>query len=275
MPASQKSILCFRPVALAMVAMVLAMAGCVQPNGEELSETELPSFRSGEDYLRQGRHDQALSAFLKVVDTTSIAPESHLYLGQLYLEHTKDPVLAIYHFREYLKFKPTSRQAPMVHELINTAKKEFARTFPADMFNAELERMDMLAVIEQKDAEILSLKKELARLQASQNSLNRRLQEVQSRTPSYPATEPPPVTQQERRVQPLPRSNLLGGQPTTQAPAAGSTRYHTVQPGENLAIISRKFYGTSSRFMDIFEANKDKLPNPNTITEGQRLVIPD
>ncbi|MCH6546705.1 MAG: tetratricopeptide repeat protein [Deltaproteobacteria bacterium] len=107
-------------------------------------------FKNGEDYLRQGRHYQALSSFLKVVDSTPIAPESHLYLGQLYLERTKDPVLAIYHFREYLKYSPASRQAPMVRELINTAKKEFARTFPANLFDAQLERMDMLDVIEQK-----------------------------------------------------------------------------------------------------------------------------
>ena len=251
------------------------MTGCVQPNGEELTESELPSFRNGEDYLRQGRHDQALSAFLKVVDTTPIAPESHLYLGQLYLEHTKDPVLAIYHFGQYLKFNPSSRQAPMVRELINTAKKEFARTFPADLFNAELERMDMLAVIEKKDAEILALKKELARIQAEQNSLNRRLQEMQMRAPSYTAPEAPVVTQQQRRVEPLPRSNLLGGQTTAQTATPGGTRIYEVKPGDNLAKISREFFGTPSRAVDIFEANRDKLPNLNTISVGQKLVIPE
>ncbi|MDA9763992.1 LysM peptidoglycan-binding domain-containing protein [Opitutales bacterium] len=275
MPAFLKLILKFRPVSEILVASLIVMAGCVQPKGEELSEREISSFRTGESYLSQGRHDQALSAFLKVVEMTPIAPESHLYLGQLYLEHTKDPVLAIYHFGQYLKFNPTSRQAPMVRELINTAKKEFARTFPADLFNAELERMDMLAVIEQKDAEILSLKKELARLQAEQNSLNLRLQEMQSRTPSYTAPEAPVVTQQQRRVQPLPRSNLLGGQTNAPATASGSERIHVVKPGDNLGIISREYYGDSSRIFDIYEANRDIIPNVNTISEGQRLKIPD
>lgn len=275
MPAFLKLILKFRPVSGILVASLVVMSGCVQPKGEELSEQDISSFRTGESYLSQGRHDQALAAFLKVVETTPIAPESHLYLGQLYLEHTKDPVLAIYHFGQYLKFNPTSRQAPMVRELINTAKKEFARTFPADLFNAELERMDMLAVIEQKDAEILSLKKELARLQAEQNSLNLRLQEMQSRAPSYTAPEAPVVTQQQRRVQPLPRSNLLGGQTTAQTTAPANVRIHVVQPGDNLGIISRKYYGDSSRVVDIFEANRDIIPNVNTISEGQRLKLPD
>lgn len=260
---------------MTVVASVLLLSGCVQPSSDELTEEELPSFRNGEDYLRQGRHDQAMSSFLKVVDTVSIAPESHLFLGQLYLEHTKDPVLAIYHFGEYLKYKPTSRQAPMVRELINTAKKEFARTFPADLFNAELERMDMLAVIEQKDAEILSLKKELARLQGEHNTLTGRMQEMQSRAPSYPEPETPVVTQQRPRVQPLPRSNLLGGGNSQVQTPQAALRVHIVQPGENLAIISRQYFGDSSRIVDIFEANRDVIPNVNTITEGQRLKIPE
>ncbi|MCB1120061.1 MAG: LysM peptidoglycan-binding domain-containing protein [Verrucomicrobiae bacterium] len=244
----------------------------MQQQGPEVAETDLPSFRNGEDYLRQGRHDQALSAFLKVTETVTVAPESHLYLGQLYLEHVKDPILAIYHFKEYLKYKPTSRQAPMVRELIDTAKKEFARTFPANLFDAELERMDMLDVIEQKDAEILSLKKELARLQAESNSLSARLQEVQARTPSYTPPEPPVVTQQ-RRVQPLPRNNLLGGNQTTPPPVT-QERIYTVQPGDTITTISRKVYGSAERSMEIFEANRDLMPNPNTLKVGWKLKIP-
>ena len=260
----------FRPILFGLVALVLTLPGCVQPTGDEVLETDLTSFRNGEDYLRQGRHDQALASFLKVIETTPIAPESHLYLGQLYLQHTKDPVLGIYHFREYLKYQPTSRQAPMVRELINTAKKEFARTFPANLFDAELERMDMLDVIEQKDAEILALKKELARLKAENNTLNIRLHEAQSRTPSYTAPESPVVTQQ-RRVQPLPRSNLLG-EPDPAVPER--TSVYTVVKGDNLVIISRKVYGTPNRFREIFEANRDVMPNMNTIVVGQKLKIP-
>ena len=276
MPNYLKKVLCIRPIWSALIASVFVIAGCVQPQGDEVTETDLPSFKNGKDYLRQGRHDQAISAFLKVIDTTPIAPESHLDLGQLYLEHTKDPILAIYHFQEYLKYKPTSRQAPMVRELVNTAKKEFARTFPADLFNAELERMDMLAVIEQKDAEILTLKKELARLQAEHNSLSRRLQEMQARTPSYAAPEAAPVTQQQRRVEPLPRSNLLGEQPPGQPSVPENVKIHIVQPGESLAKISRQHYGDASgaMIMKIFNANRDILPNPSTISVGQRLKIP-
>lgn len=52
------------------------------------------------------------------------------------------------------------------------------------------------------------------------------------------------------------------------------SRTYVVQVGDTLGTISRMFYGTSSRYMDIYEANRDQLSSPNSITVGQTLVIP-
>ncbi|QYO67299.1 LysM peptidoglycan-binding domain-containing protein [Leptolyngbya sp. 7M] len=54
----------------------------------------------------------------------------------------------------------------------------------------------------------------------------------------------------------------------------GSGRTYVVQPGDTLGIISRKVYGTSARYMEIYNANRDKLASPNSVTAGQVLVIP-
>ena len=54
----------------------------------------------------------------------------------------------------------------------------------------------------------------------------------------------------------------------------GERRTYVVQPGDTLGGISRKLYGTSSRYMDIYNANRDKLASPNSVSVGQRLVIP-
>lgn len=56
------------------------------------------------------------------------------------------------------------------------------------------------------------------------------------------------------------------------APVGGRT--YVVRPGDTLGRISIKFYGTSSRYMDIYNANRDKLSSPNSVTVGQVLVIP-
>ena len=62
------------------------------------------------------------------------------------------------------------------------------------------------------------------------------------------------------------------------AAAASSTtpasRTYTVQPGDNLSKISRQFYGDPNRYMKIFEANKDKLSDPDKIKPGMDLLIP-
>jgi nucleoid-associated protein YgaU len=55
--------------------------------------------------------------------------------------------------------------------------------------------------------------------------------------------------------------------------AAGTQKY-TVQKGETLQKISRKFYGTSRKWYDIYKANKDKLKGPDKIYPGQVIDIP-
>lgn len=59
----------------------------------------------------------------------------------------------------------------------------------------------------------------------------------------------------------------------TSAGAAGQQTY-TVQSGDSLSKISQQFYGTAQKYMKIFEANRDKLQDPDKIKPGQQLVIP-
>lgn len=60
---------------------------------------------------------------------------------------------------------------------------------------------------------------------------------------------------------------------------AGSTgaygpRTHTVVAGDTLSHIAQRFYGKASRWPAIFEANRDKLSDPDKIFPGQVLRIP-
>jgi len=60
-----------------------------------------------------------------------------------------------------------------------------------------------------------------------------------------------------------------GGASSTAAP-----RTYTVQPGDNLSKISKHFYGDANKYMKIFEANRDKLSDPDAIKPGTDLLIP-
>jgi nucleoid-associated protein YgaU len=57
------------------------------------------------------------------------------------------------------------------------------------------------------------------------------------------------------------------------APAAGQRTY-TVQAGDSLSKISQHFYGNANQYMKIFEANKDKLADPDKVRAGMELNIP-
>ena len=58
------------------------------------------------------------------------------------------------------------------------------------------------------------------------------------------------------------------------AASAGGKRTYTVAPGDSLSKISQHFYGDGNQYMKIFEANRDKLSDPNKIRPGTTLVIP-
>lgn len=58
------------------------------------------------------------------------------------------------------------------------------------------------------------------------------------------------------------------------APSGGPRQTYTVQAGDSLSRIAKQFYGNADEYMRIFDANKDKLNDPNRIQIGQELVIP-
>ena len=53
-----------------------------------------------------------------------------------------------------------------------------------------------------------------------------------------------------------------------------AAQWHEVKRGETLSKIAEQYYGDSSLYPKIFEANRDILDNPNLIKIGQKLRIP-
>jgi nucleoid-associated protein YgaU len=49
---------------------------------------------------------------------------------------------------------------------------------------------------------------------------------------------------------------------------------HTVASGDTLSKLAKTYLGEAGRYMEIFNANKDTLSNPDVIKVGQKLNIP-
>jgi nucleoid-associated protein YgaU len=87
--------------------------------------------------------------------------------------------------------------------------------------------------------------------------------------PSCPATTPLASSATEEPAM------MQEAQPMVQAEEANATfEKYTVAKNDTLQKISMKFYGTTKRWMKIYEANKDVLRGPDKLYPGQVLNIP-
>jgi nucleoid-associated protein YgaU len=60
-----------------------------------------------------------------------------------------------------------------------------------------------------------------------------------------------------------------------EAPAPDAdAKIHVVADGENLSAISKLYYGTANRWMEIYAANRDVMKNENHLAPGMKLRIP-
>lgn len=79
-------------------------------------------------------------------------------------------------------------------------------------------------------------------------------------------------TAEEQKKAEEEKQKAEAAKPTTANVAAGTT--DTIKPGTNLYRMSRKHYGSDKFWVYIYEENKAKYPNPNTIPVGAVLHIP-
>ncbi|SDS11872.1 LysM peptidoglycan-binding domain-containing protein [Opitutus sp. GAS368] len=273
----------------------LWLAGCSDSDRvRTATEIDEPGYREGQALLKSGRRQEALSAFLKVVDLRGDdAPESHLEIGLLYAQHINDPLSAIYHFRKYLALRPNSPQAPLVRQRIDAATREFARTLPAQPLENQLQRVDLVATLDKLKQENEALKQELADVKAGRNAVAasdfdgpaapakagpaappslsfnvETIPTVRTRPVAPPATVRPPA--------PTPARPTVAAQtpvPTASKPTAAG-RTHTVQKGDTLSKISQQYYGNRTRVKDLYAANRGVMKSETDLKIGVVLKIP-
>jgi nucleoid-associated protein YgaU len=71
-----------------------------------------------------------------------------------------------------------------------------------------------------------------------------------------------------------PQASAASAIPGPAPTGASAARTHTVQRGDTLSAIAKKYYGNANAYTKIFEANKNILKDPDHIYPGQVLTIP-
>lgn len=287
---------------LLALSVLLGTTACERNTGPAFgAETDDPNYRRGQQFVKQGRKQEALAAYLKVIEQRGeSAPESHLDAGLIYMNDIKDYIAAIYHFRKFLELQPNAVQAQNVRGLVDSAKREFARTLPGSPLENQAPRLGMIDEVDRLQREVEQLRAELT---AARNGvpapLNRLLVPTDAASAPAPATAEPPmnpivigdaggVTDEAESpitLAPLPARTMtsveqtpavqttVAAQPAAPA-AAKNVRRHTVVKGDTLFSLAQRYYSNRSKWRDIYEANRDQLPSENALRLGMELKIP-
>jgi LysM repeat protein len=291
-----------RLFSLFALAALLFVSGCERSDVSPFTvEGDEPGYRRGKDLIKQGRNQEALMEFQKVIEKRGLnnAPESHLEVGLLYQYHIKDPISAIYHYQKFRELKPNSQQADLVRQRIDAAKRDFARSLPAQPLD-QLDRLDSEDREKRLQRENDKLKADLAAARANRpapaaeaevpatapepvSPVVRAADETEA-APVAVAPPRPSATQPSRptgntATRPPASTTATTRPPTTTAPtptrpATGTYRRHMIGKGDTLYSLAQKYYGNRSRWKDIYAANRDVMKNEGDLRIGMELKIP-
>jgi len=76
-------------------------------------------------------------------------------------------------------------------------------------------------------------------------------------------------------AEPAPAEGPVAAEPTPEPAPAAAPVTVTVQPGFTLWGIAQERYGDGVMYVQVFEANRDKIKDPNLIYPGQVFAVPD
>jgi tetratricopeptide (TPR) repeat protein len=282
-------------LAAAAILALAAMPGCGGENPSLSSEMDDSYYRDAQQLEREGRWDEALADYLKVIDRRGdAAPDSNLDAGLIYLHHRQNPIFAIYHFSKYLELEPNSKKATMVLGMIDSAKREFARTLPGQPLESVAEHMgyeEQVALLQHENDE---LRAENAALRAGVSMPVTHSSSLDlGSIPTVHTAEEAPVQPAAAGDSPISLAPVAAAadtgapsavteapeeSPSAQAPKptpAAGIRHHVVVKGDTLFSLSLRYYGNRSKWRDIFAANRSVLPTENSpLKIGVDLRIP-
>lgn len=216
----------------------------------------------------------AKEKFLQVIDERNgNAPFSHRQVALICLKE-ENALSAIYHLERYIQLGRNSKDRAISKEELDDAASKIAdaeRIFLKKVAGRLLDpsqlqqpnRVDL-------DEKIRSLRFENDQLKITNAALDRRIAELE-RTLKVQSGANQPTNPNLPKGDTVPAWALT---PATPPPPPKPPKTYTVVKGDTLSEISRKVYGVGTRYNEIYNANRDKIPNDKRLKIGVVLTIP-
>ncbi len=186
----------------------------------------------------QGSYAEAINLYEAALDGTAGSADVHYKLALIYDDKMNDPLNALHHFKRFLTLEPTGKRAQEVKGFM---------------------KRDELTLLTNLSGDSMVPRAELVRLNNENLTLRKQVSERWA---------------QEKAANAANKTARAKGPPNKKIKRTGKERSYTVQRGDTLASISRKFYKSSARWQRILNANSDQLTKPGDLKPGQILVIP-
>ncbi len=217
-----------------------------------------PLIIRGDARKRAGDIAGAIELYQQALERKPQLALAHLKLGVEYDEAQNDYLRAIYHYSRYLELRPRAQKNELVEELVRQAHISYLTSLPNPPPGA-LERIAMLERENQRlKRQVEELSEQVRTTRGAPSTLSH------AAGPATPATPAPsrPTMSDAPAVRPQP------------AAAQPAMTIYRVERGDTLSRIAAKKYNDSTAWHKIYEANRDILPTPNSLREGQTLKIP-
>ena len=201
---------------------------------EAFQDNAVLAKEKAEKKFNEGDFHAAIGLYEAALSGGEKSAELHYRMALIYDDKLKQPVSAIHHFQRYLDLMPNGAHAKEASKFI----KEDELKLITSLTNG--------AMLSQEDA---------AHLKNDNLVLRKQLTELRA----------------------MPRFSSQKGGPAsdaTQKPIPPGARTYVVEPGDTLALISRKFYKNSERWKDIEDANFNSLGGKVKLKPGMTLIIP-
>lgn len=228
------------------VVVALLVSGCGERVGRlDAQERALPLVAKAENKCLEGEFVAAVALYEKALMMHPAAARVHLDLALVQHDHTKDLIGAVYHYRRYIALRPDTEKDAMIDDRIRLAMQQL------DARGVGLEERSL--------DRLVALEKENTGLRLKAEKLSAELKKTKQKL----------VTAERARLSasssPLDRRRpLLRKRPKT----------YQVQRGDTLGSIAKDLYDDSSKWRDIYDANKAIIPDYDRVPAGLVLTIP-